>query len=53
MNLMEKKVKVVSGKHEGTEGIVTGVTLDGYLFVVPRKNDFVFVKEKDVKIINQ
>lgn len=54
MGLTGKLVKIINGKFIGIEGTVKGgVTLDGYLCVVPKNGGQMLVKENEVKIIDK
>lgn len=51
MNLMYKKVKVKTGHHQDIEGIVRGVTLDGYWMVIPANRKWFWAKTNELMII--
>ena len=48
MNLMNKKVKVVSGYYKDIEGVINGVTVDGFWLVTPKSNNGFFAKTKEL-----
>jgi len=52
MDLMNKRVKVISGYYRGIEGIVTGSTIDNYYLVTSDHHNRFFVKEKELLILH-
>lgn len=52
MNLIRKKVKIISGYYKDIEGIVEGVTIDGYWLVKPQSKNSFFAKTNDLIVID-
>jgi hypothetical protein len=48
---MYKKVKIITGCHKDIEGIVKGVTIDGYWLVMPANRNWFFVRTNELEIV--
>lgn len=53
MNLIDKRVKVISGYYKDFEGIVEGETVDGYWMVTPQDGTSFFARSNELIIISQ
>lgn len=51
MELWDKKVKVISGYYEGSEGIVKGHTVDNYWLITPASKNSFWARKEELIIL--
>ncbi|MET3505527.1 hypothetical protein [Halalkalibacter oceani] len=51
MNLMDRRVKVTTGYYQDIEGVVKGMTVDGYYLIMPASLNGFWTKATELEII--